>query len=452
MIRLSPGNWPQYSGRCLILAVVLLGFAYAFWQQSPVRPFNLSAFTGPNEPRFFLVPSRSEQRSEQPKAVQQQSIHQQSVLQQQGWARDHLPKPDVAEVHAASLVATDRHLIAFWYGGSREGSRDAQIFAADWPLPTSHAAAENPDQQTALWQNLRVVMTPQQIAKDQQRYIKKIGNAVPYVDAQGVVWLMFVTVSVGGWAGSALNLTYSTDQGLTWSPVKRLVTSPFYNVSTLGRSKPLVYTNGETLWPVYHEFIAKFAQGLHLDVQGNVLGILRISSGRQGFQPSFVAASSQEGLALLRSVGHQQGRVMISRTHNAGQSWTVPQALSQINPDAAVDALRLSSGDIIWVYNDAPHSRHVLSLGLSTDQGKSWQKLCDLAHDPAVENGHGFSYPSLLQDRTGIIHLLYSEGRHAIRHDSFTPEWLQYVSQLASPGTLCSDHAQRFARTAGAEG
>ena len=478
MKRWLRGRWSQYGWRWLTLSVVLLGFAYAFGQPSRITSlslldWSLSDFSTATSPGHFLVHKAADlsvdqhQLDRQQKTEASQTVSLRDALMAEPvvdgvtsddtlppWVRYYLPKPDVAEVHAASLVATATHLVAFWYGGSREGSRDTRIFAADWPLNQTaksnfsplHNQPQSHNQQlpsgsnlnTAHWQNLRVAMTPQQVAKDQQRYIKKIGNAVPYVDARGVLWLMFVSVSIGGWAGSALNLTHSTDLGQTWSPVKRLVTSPFVNVSTLGRSTPLVYDNGDTLWPVYHEFIAKFAQGLHLDAKGNVLGLHRISSGRQGFQPSFVATGPEDGLALLRSVGQQQGRVLISRTENAGQDWSAPQVLPQINPDAAVDGLRLLNGDILWVYNDAPHSRHVLSLGLSSDQGRTWKKLCDLANDPQVANGHGFSYPSLVQDHTGRIHLLYSEGRHAIRHESFTPAWLKHWSEKAEPSALCA--------------
>jgi hypothetical protein len=422
---MSIGNHKPWQG--LILCCVFSGFAYAFWQQSRQDSSTL-AFALP----AHALPSHNN--------VAHNNVNDaKTEFSNPEWRRDYLPKPAVAEVHAASLVATDTHLHAFWYGGSREGSRDTHIFAADWPL--EQASSEKPQ-----WHNLRQVMTRQRLAQDQQRYIKKIGNAVPYVDAQGVLWLMFVSVSVGGWAGSALNLTHSNDQGQTWSPVKRLVTSPFLNISTLGRAAPLAYHNGETLWPVYHEFIAKFALGLHLDAQGNVLGLQRISSGRQAFQPSMVALDAHQGLALLRSVGNQSGRVFISRTQDAGQHWSVPTALPQINPDAAVAALTLSSGDIIWAYNDDADSRHNLSLGISDDQGQSWRKLCDLANDPSVASGHGFSYPALVQDHTGMIHLLYSEGRQAIRHERFNLAWLKQWSTpassiSASSTRLCSGSA-----------
>ena len=47
------------------------------------------------------------------------------------------------------------------------------------------------------------------------RAIRKVGNAVLFPDQHGTVWLVYVTVTVGGWSGSALNVKSSRDGGRT---------------------------------------------------------------------------------------------------------------------------------------------------------------------------------------------------------------------------------------------
>ena len=42
-------------------------------------------------------------------------------------------------------------------------------------------------------------------AQGVNRYIRKLGNPVVTRDAAGRIWLFYVSVSVGGWSGSAIN-------------------------------------------------------------------------------------------------------------------------------------------------------------------------------------------------------------------------------------------------------
>jgi predicted neuraminidase len=66
--------------------------------------------------------------------------------------------------------------------------------------------------------------------------------------------------------------------------------------------------------------------------------------------------------------------------------------------------------------------RNQLALLRSTDQGETWNlvRVIEQSRDDRDE----FSYPALLQDRTGMIHLLYTWKRQGIRHARFTQAWL----------------------------
>src|SRR5690606_16600927 len=110
---------------------------------------------------------------------------------------------ETAEVHAATAYAHNDELTAFWYGGTREGARDVSIYQAklvgdEWGAP-------------------KVVIDRKRMKGELDRHIRKIGNPIVYRHPDGRLWLFFVTVSVGGWAGSSISLAESTDDGQTWS-------------------------------------------------------------------------------------------------------------------------------------------------------------------------------------------------------------------------------------------
>ncbi|WP_206323709.1 exo-alpha-sialidase, partial [Pseudomonas viridiflava] len=95
------------------------------------------------------------------------------------------------------------------------------------------------------------------------KYIRKLGNPVIALAPDKRLWLFYVSVSVGGWAGSTVNAMVSSDMGANWSPPRQLVTSPFLNISTLVRAAPVFHADGSIGLPVYHEFLGKFAEYLY---------------------------------------------------------------------------------------------------------------------------------------------------------------------------------------------
>jgi predicted neuraminidase len=109
----------------------------------------------------------------------------------------------------------------------------------------------------AVWTPPSDVTDRRKTGRDQQRLVHTVGNPVVFRHPDGEYWLIYVTVSVGGWSGSALNLMRSAD-GLIWGPSRRLVTSPFLNLSTLDKAPPLFRSDGLVALPAYHEMITTF--------------------------------------------------------------------------------------------------------------------------------------------------------------------------------------------------
>jgi predicted neuraminidase len=325
-------------------------------------------------------------------------------------------------VHAASVTALeDGRLLSAWFAGSREGAADVKIYGAYY------------QPQTAQWSRQQVLASRESTRRALGRSIRKLGNPVVSQAPDGKLWLFYVSVSVGGWAGSAINASHSNDGGLSWSPPVRLITSPFTNISTLVKAAPIYYQDGSIGLPVYHEFLGKFAELLRLDQRGRVMDKARISHGKDSLQPVVIAASPDDATALMRYAGAAPKRLLLSRSSDGGKSWPIPQRSSLPNPNSAVSALRLRDGSILGVMNDLEDGRHRLSLMQSRDEGEHWQLLTHLEGN-AQSRGHLLprqTYRTLLQEQ-----FFASAGSDA------AGRWQRYSEQLDE--RVCDENLCRF--------
>lgn len=327
-----------------------------------------------------------------------------------------LPNSSAQSVHSATaLELFDGRLRAFWYGGTREGASDVAIYTSVY------------SPRDASWSPERAVMTRELAQRELRRHVRKLGNPVVARDGRGRVCLFFVSVSVGGWAGSAINLMTSEDEGETWSPPRRLIASPFFNISTLVKGVPLLLADGTTALPVYHEFLGKFGELLRVDAEGGVVGKTRLSWGKSSLQPVIVPRSATEAVAFMRYAGDPPARILVTRSGDAGAHWSAPVKTVLPNPNSAVASVLLAGGPLVLAFNNAEENRESLSLALSTDFGSSWRVARELEgaslapHAPVAE----YSYPWILQQSSGDVHLLYTWGRSRIKHVVFNRAWLE---------------------------
>ena len=354
-------------------------------------------------------------------------------------------------VHAASLVELkDGRLQAVWFSGSREGAGDVAI----------RTAILNPS--SLQWEPETVLVGRVQLQQGLWRYVKKIGNPVIARAPDGALLLWMVNVSLGGWAGSSISWMRSTDDGVTWSEPRRLVTSPFLNISTLVKAGPVAMANGDISLPVYHEFLTKFGEVLRLDAAGHIVDKVRISHSRTSLQPVLLASGAERAQVYLRS-GNARA-LMTADTTDAGKSWSGTRASAWPNPDSALAGLVGRSGEQWLALNPAARNRDVLALlqapaGGSFDAARRWtvessitpqvliagDSYSRLLSDELTARGASaaqaqayvasatrqlcnggscaqeFSYPYLLQSRDGSIHLLYTWHRTRIKHVRFDP-------------------------------
>jgi predicted neuraminidase len=317
--------------------------------------------------------------------------------------------------HAPTAVElSDGRLRAFWFGGSREGATDSAIYSALY----------SPD--TDAWSSETAIVTPVLLQRDLDRLVRKVGNPVVVRDVHNRLWLFVVSVTVGGWSGSSINVLMSDDDGKTWGPARRLVTSPFFNLSTLVKGAAFLYADGSIGLPVYHELIGKFGELLRLSPAADVLGKQRLSAGRYSLQPVVVPRTPTEAIGFMRYAGEPPNRVLAFATGDAGRHWGQSVKTELPNPNAAVDALRLDDGALLLAFNNTESNRNDLSLAHSTD-GQKWRVIHRIEYVAPAADGQTaeFSYPRLLRGRDGVFHLLYSAGKGGVRHVRFNSAWLE---------------------------
>lgn len=361
---------------------------------------------------------------------------------------------DPPRVHAASITElADGRLCAAWFAGLREGGTEVAIH---WACKDATATAWGAQQRLA---------TAAQTTRDTGLWTRKLGNPLLLHTPRGELWLIYVSVTLGGWSTSQLNLMRSTDQGASWQAARRLWLSPFFNISTLVKAPPVFFDNGDIGVPVYHELAGIFPQLLLLSPEGRVKGLRRMGLGRHSLQPVVLPENGHQAIALMRDASRNPPRAWRSQTQDGGQHWQRLGQTGLANPDSAIAALRLADGRILAVANDSDKGRRRLSLLISQDRGQNWRPIYrfeDKEAQPQPDRqqvqealnldiktlGPGpdaariqansernlcrqqnrcdwqYDYPFLIQDRQGDLHLVYTWSRSFIRHIHFNLAWV----------------------------
>ena len=327
-----------------------------------------------------------------------------------------LPQAAASSHSSSVVVLRDGTRLAAWFAGSREGAGDVALVLSR--------------QQNGLWSAPKAIQTVAGVARAWRQYVKKIGNPVLFVAPNDDVHLVFVTVALGGWAGSRIAHSVSSDGGMNWSAPQLWITSPFMNISTLVRNPPLpiqMNHSREPGWvlPVYHEFLRKFPEWIMLNQNGDMLAAAHIPVGRGLIQPALTALPDGSLRAYFRAANKQQ-HIMAATYRNGWQAVAHPLALQ--NPNAAVAVVLLSDRRLLMAYNPSMDNRNRMALALS-DDGERWTHVVDLEQGEAAAE---FSYPALAVSGDNID-MTYTYLRQIIKHVRFNIAWLNATQNAQQP-------------------
>jgi predicted neuraminidase len=343
-------------------------------------------------------------------------------------ASGKIPMPaDTPAAHASSLVVmpqgSSAQMLAFWFAGERESAPNVQI-AFSWFSRASQA-----------WVPSRFVVNRAALGQQLGYGVRRLGNPVAWLDADGRVHLFVVATGLGGWAaGRVVHLRQDADavattaqalSTLQFSPVRMLPLSWLWNTSHLVRTAPMPLADGGMVLPAYFELGLKYPVALRFGPQGQWLGMTRMSARTDILQPAIVPVTATQWVGWLRDHGPQR-KVAVVGTDDAGATWHDMPSLSIDNTGSSVAALRLPTGQFVMAHNKSIQTRRDMALSTSTDSS-AWGSVMD------VENGakasDEFSYPALAWDGQSLW-LSYTDMRREIA-------WRRYSVQSGSkPQTL----------------
>lgn len=309
-----------------------------------------------------------------------------------------LDNPPFIECHASTIETTQSGgLIASWFGGSKEGNKDVEIWISHyrddkWSYPKSVANG---------------------IQHEGKRY--PCWNPVLFQVPNGPLMLFYkVGPTPSTWWGM---LKKSHDGGLTWTKGVRLpedILGPIKN-------KPFLTTDGRLIcssstevnpnegWKIHFEITPDFGESWYISPS------ISDSELFNAIQPSIL--SFKGGNVLQAIARSKDAGVVASWSFDKGRSWEPLTKVGLPNPNSGTDAVTLKNGLQVLIYNHSEKpkgkwsgERSPLNVAISTD-GITWYNVLEL------ENEKGeYSYPAVVEGNDGKVHISYTWNRRNIKH------------------------------------
>lgn len=242
-------------------------------------------------------------------------------------------------------------------------------------------------------------------------------NPTLYLSRDKVLRLFWtVAQKQGRWHADTVRVKVSKDLGHTWSETYALGTPTGF----LTRTHPVRLHDGSVILPLYVDWSASAAVVISRD-DGLTWSRPRYILFFLGTQPTIIQRSDSSLFTLMRC-GMWPRRSWQAVSNNLGRSWKDRRISGVKNPGSSLDMVKLHSGRVALVFNDSKTSRSNLSLALSEDDGRTWPYIKVIEDTP----DSSCSYPSIIQDRYGLIHVVYSyNNQNNIAHFVTDEEWIK---------------------------
>lgn len=304
------------------------------------------------------------------------------------------------QCHASTIAETPKGLVSAWFGGTHERHPDVGIWVSrhergSWTAPVEVATGVQPDgNRLPCW------------------------NPVLFQKPGGELLLFYkVGPSPSTWWGL---LKRSKDNGKTWSEAEKLpdgILGPIKN-------KPVLLASGVLLCPTSsedHNWRVHFEQTSDWGKTWQKTNPINDGVDDGAIQPSVLFYPNGRLQALCRS--QRAGFILETWSADGGKTWSALQKTSLPNPNSGTDAVTLTDGRQVLVYNPVSPTpgksggpRTPLDVAISTD-GKTWKTLAVLENEPGE-----YSYPAVIQTVDGLIHVTYTWKRQRIRHVVIDPK------------------------------
>ena len=200
------------------------------------------------------------------------------------------------------------------------------------------------------------------------------------------------------------------------------------------RIKPLQLPSGRILLPLYSDGFNISMIAISDDHGASWHPSLPIV-GRGPIQPALAVKKNGHILAFMRDSGDEPNQVQTSESSDSGYTWSAAKPTGIPNT-ASVELINLRDGRLAFLGNTVTDGRYRLSLMLSDDEGQTWKWRTEIEND--ANKGGSFSYPCLIQDKEGLLHMTYSyqpkgEGE-SINYVIVDPSKVPQVNPQSSAG------------------
>ncbi|AWI60504.1 sialidase family protein [Sinorhizobium fredii] len=367
----------------------------------------------------------------------------------------YLPSPCVQN-HAANLAfLVDGTLTCVWFGGTMEGMGDISVYMS------------------RLEPGARRWTEPEKMSDDPA---KSEQNPLIFTAPDGRVWLLFTSQTSGNQDGAVVKRRMSDDGGKSFGRTEVLCDIP----GTFVRQPIIVNSAGDWLLPVFRCIgeagrrwtgaVDRAAVLISRD-QGRTWTMQEVPDSIGAVHMNVVPADGATMVAFYRN--RFATNVLRSQSSDAGLSWTAPEAVDLPNNNSSIQAIRMKNGAIAMVYNHSNASmsdarrhslydeiesdggedngstetvasarpavwgvpRAPLSLAFSTDGGRTFPRRIDLdsgdgyclSNNSKDSLNREFSYPSIVEDAEGRLHVAYTYFRRAIKYVRLDPPYLENV-------------------------
>ena len=311
------------------------------------------------------------------------------------------------QCHASTIEVSNGIPVSSWFGGTEEKNDDVGIWISrkvkgEWSVPKEVANG---------------------VQEDGSRF--PCWNPVLFKPKDKPLILFYkVGPNPEEWWG--LYMT-SEDDGLTWSTPVKLpdgILGPIKN-------QPIQLANGDILSPTSTES-EKDGWRIYLEISNDM--------GLTWGKTEYLNDGKEFGAIQPAILNYQNGKLqLLSRTdkevitenwsEDFGKTWSKMESTSLPNPNSGIDAVSLEDGRQLLVYNPTGNNwgdRVPLSIAISTN-GKKWNRILDL--EPLTEKtdkeGEEYSYPTMIQDTNGLIHIVYTWNRKTVKYVILDPEKLE---------------------------
>ena len=160
-------------------------------------------------------------------------------------------------------------------------------------------------------------------------------------------------------------------------------------------------------------------------------------AGMGNIQPSMAFKKDGTIVAYMRDNGPPPKRHMVSESKDNGLSWSPVVDSDVVNEGSGSDIVTLKNGHWALVYNDTESGRYTLAIALSEDEGRTWKYLRHIERDinKDIKKRNKASYPSIIQGRDGMIHVIYSYHKYnTLPYDDDTIKYIRFNENWIKEG------------------